>query len=388
MTAKDTGLTREGFMRWFGLGGKRRHGGGDGQRASSSTEGAGAEDPRDRRRRQTLEDISRFLLAHGLPVSTFTLDVAHDIVTGANPALAQLVAERVNSRDQITSDWLEDVIEAQNRENGVEQLHALVHRLESSVAAFSSTATAARTATKDYNTALKAHVGGLGAIGNDDVIAELTRLARDMISRTRDIERELSRSEKETRTLQKSLVDARREAEMDHLTGLPNRRAFEAVLRAEFAATRDSGEPLCVAFCDIDNFKRVNDAHGHEAGDRILRAVALSLAGISNDKCHVARHGGEEFVVLLRGKSTTEAWNILDDARERLAARKFVNRATDRPFGRISFSAGIADVHAYGDPREALRVADEALYRAKSAGRNCVLTADQSVADLEAARAA
>jgi diguanylate cyclase len=384
MTAQEKGQAREGFMRWFGLGGMRRHIGDARADDPSATQGAAADDPRDRRRRQTLEDISRFLLAHRLPISTFTLEVAHDVITGANPALAHLVAERVNSRQQITCDWLEDMIEAQNRDSGVEQLHALVHRLESSVAEFSSTATAARTATKDYNTALEAHVGGLGAMGNEDVIAQLTSLARDMIARTRVIERELSRSEKETRALQKNLADARREAEMDHLTGLPNRRAFEAVLRREFAATRDTGEPLCVAFCDIDHFKRINDIHGHEAGDRILRAVAHSLARISNEKCHVARHGGEEFVVLLRGKSTTEAWNILDDAREELASRKFVNRATDLPFGRISFSAGVADVHAYVDPREALRVADETLYRAKSAGRNCVLTADQCMAGVAA----
>ena len=379
--AHDDGLARGGFMRWLGFGGAQQQVGDADEQGSAANGSARPEETRDRLRRQTLEDISSFLLTHRLPVSAATLAIAHDIVTGADPVVCRLVADRIGERQPVTLAWLEEVIESHARDKGREQLDSLVTRLESSIAEFANTATAARTATKDYNTALEAHVDDLSSInGAGGVIVELASLARDMISRTREIERELSRSERETRALQKSLADARREAEIDHLTGLPNRRAFEAVLKREFAETSSTGEALCVAFCDIDNFKRINDVHGHEAGDRILRTVAESLAKLSNDKCHVARHGGEEFVVLLRGKSTDKAWEVLDRAREKLATRKFVNRATDLPFGRISFSAGIADVHASVSPNEALRAADEALYKAKSAGRNRVFTVDPSAA--------
>lgn len=371
------GAARGGFMRWLGFGGEQQQVGDGGEQDPPAYGSARIEDTRDRLRRQVLEDISGFLLAHSLPVSVATLAIAHDIVTGADPVICRLVADRIAERQPVTLAWLEQVIEVHGADKAGEQLDTLVARLESSIAEFANTTTAARTATKDYNTALEAHVGDLGSISSaGDVIVELASLARDMISRTRETERELSRSERETRALQKSLADARREAEIDHLTGLPNRRAFEAVLKREFAAARDSGEALCVAFCDIDNFKRINDVHGHEAGDRILRTVAQSLAKMSNDKCHVARHGGEEFVVLLRGKAPDRAWEILDGAREKLATRRLVNRATDLPFGRISFSAGVADVHAYVSPNEALRAADDALYQAKSAGRNCVVMAE------------
>lgn len=377
MTANDDSQARGGFMRWFGLGKTRGADGEAHEQAAPAAEGAPhLADPRERMREKTLAEITSFLLTHRLPVSVATLEIAHDIVTGANPMVGRLVADRISSREPITLAWLEDVVIAQSRDNSGEQLHHLVMRLESSIAEFAATTTAARTATNDYNSALEAHVGDLGAVGNaNEVIVQLASLARDMISRTRDIERELSRSERETRALQKNLADARREAEMDHLTGLPNRRAFEAVLKQEFGDSREVGDALAVAFCDIDNFKRINDVHGHEAGDRILRTVAQSLAKISNDRCHVARHGGEEFVVLLRGKTAQEAMDILDNAREKLATRKFVNRATDLPFGRISFSAGVADAHAYETSGEALRAADEALFRAKSAGRNCVQVA-------------
>lgn len=371
MTAHDPQMAQGSWIRWLRLGATR-------PRADSviATGDDSVIDLRDSRHRRTLDDISRFLLFHRLPVSSFTLEAAHDIVTCANPALARQVEERIARSEAITLDWLEDTLEAQGHDGGAAQIQALVTQLETVIGEFGRTATAARTATTDYNSALEAHVGSLGAIGSaGNAIIEIANLARDMLQHTQSVERELGRSERETRKLQKNLADARREAEIDHLTGLPNRRAFEAVFKEEYAAARVCGESLCVAFCDIDEFKRVNDTHGHEAGDRVLRVVAQSLAAISDDKCHVARHGGEEFVVLLRDRSIEQACAILDEARETIAARKLINRANDLPFGRITFSAGVAGAYDHADARAALRAADEALLRAKETGRNRVLAA-------------
>ena len=150
------------------------------------------------------------------------------------------------------------------------------------------------------------------------------------------------------------------------------------MLERENASAIEAGEPMSVAICDIDHFKRVNDTHGHEAGDRVIRAVAQTLAKISNDKCHVARHGGEEFVILFRGKTIEEAWTLLDETRKAMAERRLVNRATDMPFGRITFSGGVADVFAHTTPRDALKAADDALYAAKAAGRNCIVQDTQA----------
>ncbi len=202
------------------------------------------------------------------------------------------------------------------------------------------------------------------------VISELATIAKVMLKRTRDIERQMVRSEAQTRALKRRLAETRRSAEEDHLTGLPNRRAFEVRYEEEYRQAFAAAEPLCVAFCDIDNFKRINDHHGHDAGDRVLKLVAESLSRISDDRCHVARHGGEEFVILLRDTTVTDAFARLDQLRASLAERRLVNRATDVPFGQITFSAGIADVFAFHDRRAALKAADAALYRAKQDGRN------------------
>lgn len=161
----------------------------------------------------------------------------------------------------------------------------------------------------------------------------------------------------------------------DHLTGLPNRRAFEQRFEIEYREARAQGQTLSVAFCDVDRFKNINDAHGHDAGDRVLRLVAENLARVSNDRCHVARHGGEEFVLLFRDRPLTDAVECLDRLRYDLASRRLVNRATDEPIGQVTFSCGIADVFGFPDRRTALRAADGALYRAKQEGRNRVVIA-------------
>lgn len=201
-----------------------------------------------------------------------------------------------------------------------------------------------------------------------------------MLRRTVEIEKAMQRSEEQTRKLKAKLEETRRTADEDHLTGLPNRRAFESRFEREYREARAAAEPLCVAFCDIDHFKRINDNHGHDAGDRVLKLVAENLARISNERCHVARHGGEEFVVLFRDTTIAAAYEKLDRLRAQLADRRLVNRATDLPIGQVTFSAGIADVFACRDRRMALKAADAALYRAKLDGRNriCVAQPDEA----------
>ncbi|MCY1672152.1 GGDEF domain-containing protein [Novosphingobium sp. SL115] len=329
-------------------------------------------------KRRLLGKVADFLIDHDLEVMPWTLEIAYDYVTGANPMLAQCILERTEAGQPVTLQWLEQIHREQQGDGTAEMLAALMSRLEESLDEFSHTTTSARTATSEYGAALQQHVDDLEQVSKAGVvITELASLARAMMSRTREIENQLHDSEQRAITLQQSLEDARRVADEDHLTGLPNRRAFETLFDKELEAAKRVGEGLCVAFCDIDHFKRINDTHGHAAGDRVLKVVAETLNRISDSRCHVARHGGEEFAVLFRALTAEKAWERLDAAREEISERRLVNRATDMPFGRITFSGGIADVLAYDTKGEALRAADEALYAAKQAGRNQILLADQ-----------
>lgn len=336
-------------------------------------------------RRELLERIGSFLIGHGLAVSADNLALAHAAFSGADLGLASRISAREIAGETIDQAWLDRQRPARRpsvlddpREEPAEraELDALMSRLDSSIATFSAATSRAEGATAAYGESLAGHVGAMAdQTPGGDILGNLVDIARAMLDRTREAEQEMKRSTQEASRLRESLERARREAEIDHLTGLPNRRAFEGVLEREYREAQRAIDLLSVAFCDIDHFKQVNDTHGHETGDRVIQAIGQVLARISNDRCHVARHGGEEFVVLLRGLGVNQARELLDGAREQLAARRFINRATDEAIGQITFSGGIADVFACADPRDALKAADEALYRAKAEGRNRICIA-------------
>jgi diguanylate cyclase (GGDEF)-like protein len=154
----------------------------------------------------------------------------------------------------------------------------------------------------------------------------------------------------------------------DPLTGLKNRRAFLERLEQEVDRAKRDGSSLAVAMIDIDNFKGYNDAHGHPAGDAALQAVASILEGQSRSTDLVARYGGEEFVVVLPSTDHDGAAML----GERF--RRSIERA-DWPHGVVTISVGLASAIGAGvNGTTLLDAADAALYRAKAAGRNAVVT--------------
>jgi diguanylate cyclase len=147
-------------------------------------------------------------------------------------------------------------------------------------------------------------------------------------------------------------------ARTDSLTGVPNRRAWDEELPRELARAARSGQPVCVALLDLDHFKRYNDRHGHQAGDRLLKEAAAAWQAAVRKTDLVARYGGEEFAILLPDCG-------LDDAVE-IAARL----RTAQPEGTCSL--GVAQWDGREDVTALVARADRALYAAKEAGRDRV----------------
>ncbi len=198
-------------------------------------------------------------------------------------------------------------------------------------------------------------------------IDEITRITSSMITRIRDSEVRLAEATAETDALRTKLAEARDTARRDVLTGLPNRRAFEEA----FAERDPEGGPYCLAVCDIDRFKHVNDLHGHGVGDRVLTAIGQAMA--SECAPHlVVRHGGEEFAVLLSGVDLADAAELLDSVRAAVAGKRYRNRETDTALGMITFSAGITAIRSDEPAETAFERADRLLYTAKEQGRDRV----------------
>lgn len=332
------------------------------------------------RRRQLYEEIGQFLFAHDLDLTPLNFGLAYDYITGNDIHVQTAVRDTVHDRGKLTNGMAETIV-AQHRVDEIspDSLADMLNQVEANVETLATLVDQSSTNAKDYGAALQREARELDAEGGGrDVIAKLITVTRTMIEHTREVEGRLREGQEQTRLLQKNLETARKAAEQDHLTGLPNRRAFENTLREEVLIAREQHESLSVAFCDIDHFKAINDTHGHDAGDRVLKFVAGLLDRVADAKCHVARHGGEEFVMLFRGRSVAEAAKVVDDTRQDMSERNLVDRKTGERMEQVTFSGGVADVFGYDEPRDALKAADRALYLAKEHGRNRVYIARET----------
>jgi two-component system cell cycle response regulator len=175
------------------------------------------------------------------------------------------------------------------------------------------------------------------------------------------------------RELKSKLRFALENAATDSLTGLFNRRYFERRLKEESAHARRHKKPFSLIMLDLDHFKLVNDTYGHEDGDRVLKLVADHLgAGLREDDV-ACRYGGEEMVLLLRSTTAAAARVVANRLRASLADKRIPLGVKSEP-KQVTFSAGVAaadDRNDY-DANDIVARADQALYRAKRAGRNRV----------------
>ena len=164
------------------------------------------------------------------------------------------------------------------------------------------------------------------------------------------------------------MAEVKHLATVDGLTGLTNRRTFEAALAREVARSVRTGEDLSLLLIDVDHFKRVNDDHGHPMGDEVLRHVGRVLSVRGREFDLPARYGGEEFVVILPGCSADEAIRVAERLRAGIASE-------DAPLP-VTASIGLAAMHRdASDARGLVKAADTALYEAKASGRDRTVAA-------------
>jgi two-component system cell cycle response regulator len=160
-------------------------------------------------------------------------------------------------------------------------------------------------------------------------------------------------------------------ADVDELTKLPNRRQFLRSLETEFARVQRYDRPLSVLMIDADDFKLINDRHGHFAGDEVLQALAIRLRGIVRQIDLLGRLGGEEFAVALMETDMPAALETAERLRLEIAAEPFQVAAGKI---QVTVSVGVATRRARDDnAAQLLSLADKAMYLAKTGGRNRVI---------------
>lgn len=179
---------------------------------------------------------------------------------------------------------------------------------------------------------------------------------------------ELLAAEMRIAELEAALAEAREAACTDPLTGALNRRGFEQACLREFSRARRNGAPLALAHLDLDDFKRLNDTLGHQAGDQALKSLVSVLHRSMRPSDVLCRFGGEEFVLMLPDTSLQAATAVVT---------RFLREFSAQPVpgtGRVmTFSAGVVNIRLDESLDEATQRADAATYAAKRAGKNCVV---------------
>jgi diguanylate cyclase len=324
--------------------------------------------------RSHYDDITRLLFDNGLEPTPTNYALAYRYVTAFDSTFNGTVEQAI-AHGGLTAAAAAAILAERNLELSAADLQGMVEDAQKHLAEVERIVAMSRMAAHDYGDALATNAAELAAgAPPEPVVGELVGLTQSMIGRTRTVEEQLRAACNEVRVLRSNLTEAQEAANRDALTGLPNRRALDTRLATASDTARRSGQPFSIAICDIDNFKAFNDRFGHQIGDEVIKFVANSLAEDKNERLFAARYGGEEFVVLFEGADAAEAGAEVDRIRAAIGARDLKVNATGQTLGRLTFSAGVAQLRTSDDGTSGmLKRADIALYQAKNAGRNQVV---------------
>jgi len=222
-------------------------------------------------------------------------------------------------------------------------------------------------ASSELKTLFKLNIGAM-----PDIKAILAKAEEQVTAHHADVARQ-------TNELQQSIAQLTDQVNSDPLTKLMNRRGFDEQLNRVFAECQGNGQSLSLIFGDIDRFKPINDTHHHVAGDSVMMQGAQRLSAVVGSGGIVCRYGGEEFAILLAGVDRVQANRLAEDLRRCIERDHMIlgsGHEDDQTIA-VTMSFGVATLDvitraALTNPDVLIRVADQAMYAAKTAGRNCV----------------
>jgi len=248
---------------------------------------------------------------------------------------------------------------------------------------------AASSNANNYSEMLEGAIANLGENASQKSLNALTKKiltdTKKMQEDNARLERKLASAKDDVSILKSEIDDVRRDAMLDPLTKINNRKSFDREIEKAVSHSKSSKEPLSLLMIDIDHFKQFNDNHGHQTGDQVLRLVGATLDTGVRDTDTSARYGGEEFSVILPEAKLNDAINVANKLRTSIESRKLHKRSTNEDLGRITVSVGVAMLNNDDDCESLIGRADRAMYVAKENGRNQVIGENNEMMDKEKA---
>ena len=320
-----------------------------------------------------------YMRSYAIPMTPENFTVWYHYAGNSYPDLKRAIDILVRAHDGVTAPASAELFErffANAQEN--DSVRNAIARMEEVMSRAARDLSQAGQGAAAFGDALQSATGVLSNDGRagtlEQVVQGIVRATRQMEARSRELEQRLDAASNEVSQLKDEVEAMRLEATTDALTGLANRKRFDARLREESEEAKDSKEPLSLLMLDLDHFKRFNDNHGHLIGDHVLRLLSEVMQQSVKGRDMAARFGGEEFAIILPATPLMHAKGLGNAIREKISKKVIVNRVTGLELGQITLSIGAAQYRPEEPMAEFIERADAALYRAKKGGRNRVIT--------------
>lgn len=323
---------------------------------------------------EILRLILQKVAGHPAALNPSTYAVWYEFLAGINPRLSDAMNKLLDAKGELTSEILQKFFDRYIAEVDPEAQNAFRQNMQKLLDNLSRFAEMTESETGKFSAGLQKHGdelnSGVDAASLKSLVSKMMQDTQSMRGSVESLQGKLHESKDEVEKLQRELRNARSEALIDPLTGVYNRRGFDAQMRKLLADPELQDKRACFMMLDIDFFKKINDTYGHLFGDKVICGIAEALKSRVKGRDSVARMGGEEFAVILPDTPLQGAYAVAEQIRQSIEKSKIRRSEKQQAVEGITISIGIADCEISGDWSEALGRADQALYASKTGGRN------------------
>lgn len=333
-----------------------------------------------REKRDQSAELLRLALAemgrHNAAFTPATFAIWYEHLAGINPPLSEAIGEQLKAEASFGDETVDRLYRTHVAELEITKAEQITDRFQRMMTGMADAASHTGETAGQFGDKLTALSASLKSEDTGPITAWLEDALRDTLQMQASVEAlqaQVAKSQQEIDALRSDLERERVDALMCPLSRVLNRRGFDMKIDAMLKSAAPAGQRHVLLMLDIDNFKKVNDTHGHLIGDRVIQAlgevlrVSVDMPGASS-----SRYGGEEFAVLMPATTASEALKLAELLRNRVKAMKIRNRTTNEVVLTVTVSGGIAMATAAEDASSLIARADAALYQSKQTGRDRV----------------
>lgn len=318
-----------------------------------------------------------FLAQHNLSATPVNYTVWYEYASGKNPKLRQTIDQMLKKKLPLSNRHVETLYQKFISDGDRVVISRLLTKLNLMLREITSHVVETEGDLSTHGHTLEGLADQIKEIhdfdGVKEIIDQMLDTTKAIIQSGSRLQTRMQVSSEDLKQLHKELEISQKEARTDSLTGLTNRRGLEKRLEIERIRARQNNAPFSVIMLDIDHFKAVNDNFGHLVGDSLLRGFADILSSLVRRNDLAARYGGEEFLILLPETNVEGAYAVSEKIRAILLKKEWAIKESGKRIGQIKASMGIAQYKLGETGNEVITRADEAMYHAKSTGRDRIV---------------